>query len=143
MVREKNPAWKLHASHFAPSTNKSKSYDWVCKYCGKATSSGLTRFEEHLTKVGGNIAPCPGVPQAIADEIFKKIQSNPRRKRNFLEVEETISSHAPPPPPSNPSNAPSPAASGSASVADASASASASSRRHVHVRQASVMEASG
>eukprot|EP00250_Pteridium_aquilinum_P001192 c11400_g1_i1 orf=153-542(+) len=92
MVRERNSAWDAHTSLCKPSGKPNKSYEWVCKYCGKSTSSGLTRFQEHLAKVGGNIAPCPGVPQAVADEIFRSIQSNPRRKRNFVDVEETISS---------------------------------------------------
>ena len=130
MVKERNPAWEAHTSHFAPSTTRAKCYDWVCKYCGKNSSSGLTRLEEHIAKVGGNIAPCPDVSIEIANEVFKKIQSNPRRKRNFVEVGETMSSNP------QPSSSPSASASASAHVSD-------HARRPVQVRQTSLSEASG
>ena len=123
MVREKNPLWEAHTSLFLPTNNKSKSYEWTCKYCGKVTTSSLTRLEEHLAKVGGNIAPCKGVPQAIADEMFKRIQSNPRRKHNYVEVEETISSHIPRAPHAHAQSTSSPIASSigiDASVSDSS-----------------------
>ena len=147
MVREKNPTWEAHASHFAPTNNKNKSYEWTCKYCGKTTSSGLTRFEEHLAKVGGNIAPCKGVPQAIADEVFKRIQANPRRKHNFVEIEETVPSHAPPSrahaegPTQSTTNTSSPMA--SCGMMGADASDSDTSRRAVRLKQPTIVEASG
>lgn len=150
MVREKNPAWEAHTSHFGPSGKANKSYDWVCKYCGKATSTGLTRFQEHLAKVGGNIAPCPGVPQAVADEIFRSIQSNPRRKRNFIDIDDTISSQHSAPRAAAPMGASSsPAAStmgGASSTAEGEMETAGPARRAVnvkHVRQASLTEASG
>ena len=51
-------------------------------------------LEEHLAKMEGNIAPCQGVLEAIADKIFKRIQDYPRWKRSHMEVEEIVSLHA-------------------------------------------------
>ena len=137
MVREKNPLWEAHTSLFLPTNNKSKSYEWTCKCCGKVTTSSLTRLEEHLAKVGGNIAPCKGVPQGVADEMFKRIQDNPRRKRTYVEVEETVSSHVPSHTRTQSTSSP------TVSSMAGDSSLSESSRRPVRLKQPTIVQASG
>ncbi len=71
-------SWAAHTSHFKPSPKfeSNKSYEWTCKYCGKTTTSGVTRLEEHLAKVAGNIAACKTVPKDVSDE-------NPKEEEEF------------------------------------------------------------
>lgn len=66
------PKWEAYIFRYAPSNTESKSYAWIFEYC-KSTSSNLTTLEEPLAKIGGNIAPCLGVPQVVIDKAFKRI----------------------------------------------------------------------
>ncbi|KAK8497271.1 hypothetical protein V6N11_048099 [Hibiscus sabdariffa] len=33
----------------------------ICKFCGKVTKGGITRFKEHIAHKGGKVSACPNV----------------------------------------------------------------------------------
>ena len=68
----KHEAFAEHTIENEKPPGSSGTWKWKCKYCGKTYQSSVTRLLAHLSKQGGQIAPCKGIPQALADSIVHK-----------------------------------------------------------------------
>ncbi|MCO5550605.1 hypothetical protein L7F22_004093 [Adiantum nelumboides] len=151
-MKERNTSWEAHAIHVKPSSGKTKCFDWTCRYCGKSTSSGLTRFEEHLARLPGQIKRCPKVPKDVQMAVIESIQSNPNRKKTVIIGEDGeprfVSREARGNAPSATATSYSPAASTAAHPSSSAANASSSggpsffpaSTQSAHMKQPSLAE---
>ena len=89
MPRQKHEAFDLHCLN-VKDTKKSSSHHWTCRYWSKSYTSGATRLLQHLSKIGGQVAPCMEIPQSIADDISWKMSGGSNSSRG------ASSTHAPP-----------------------------------------------
>ena len=55
-----------------------------CKFCGKVTNGGITRFKHHLGHISGNVAGCTEVPE-VREQIKAFIGQN---KTRIVEIKE-------------------------------------------------------
>ena len=72
MAPNKHEAFALHTVNNEKLPGSSGSWRWECKYCGRVYTSSVTRLLSHVSKQGGQIAPCKKIPQEVADEVVHK-----------------------------------------------------------------------
>ena len=68
----KHEAFAEHTINNERTQGSSGTWKWTCKYCNKTYQSSVTRLLAHLSKQGGQIAPCKVITQALADSIANK-----------------------------------------------------------------------
>ncbi|RWR71850.1 hypothetical protein CKAN_00003400 [Cinnamomum micranthum f. kanehirae] len=79
MPRDIDPAWNYGE---AVENNRLKI---KCKFCGKVTNGGITRFKHHLGHISGNVAGCTEVPREIREQMKTLVGQNKARK---IEIKE-------------------------------------------------------
>ena len=79
MPRDIDPAWSFGE---AVENNRLKI---KCKFCGKVTNGGITRFKHHLGHISGNVAGCTEVPREVREQMKALVGQNKVRK---VEIQE-------------------------------------------------------
>ena len=79
MPRDIDPAWSFGE---AIENNRLKI---KCKFCGKVTNGGITRFKHHLGHISGNVAGCTEVPKEVREQMKALVGQNKARKVEIKE----------------------------------------------------------
>ena len=79
MPRDIDPAWSFGE---AVDNNRLKI---KCKFCGKVTNGGITRFKHHLGHISGNVAGCTEVPREVREQMKALVGQNKARKVEIKE----------------------------------------------------------
>ncbi|CAI9263980.1 unnamed protein product [Lactuca saligna] len=75
------------------SANKDMAWEWGvqkdplkkqniwCTLCDKRVCGGITRLQEHLTHIGGNVAACPNVTTEITKKVLESMKEKDKKKK--------------------------------------------------------------
>ena len=79
MPRDINPAWS-----FSEAIENIR-LKIKCKFCGKVTNGGITRFKHHLGNISDNVASCTEVPREVREQMNALVGQNKARKVEIKE----------------------------------------------------------
>ncbi|CAI9764852.1 unnamed protein product [Fraxinus pennsylvanica] len=86
-----DPAWK-YGKEIEKTGGDKKSYVYIeCMFCQKAITGGVKRMKEHLACTHKNVAPCPGVPAEVKQEIAEYMNAgNMKRQLSQQQFEDMV-----------------------------------------------------
>ncbi|XP_072983547.1 uncharacterized protein [Typha latifolia] len=76
-VGSNDPGWQ-----YGYLPNKIDVNTVKCRFCGKVTKGGISRFKKHIAHVRGDVAPCPKATDEAKKAIKEHIEGNKRRKED-------------------------------------------------------------
>ncbi|CAI9767437.1 unnamed protein product [Fraxinus pennsylvanica] len=86
-----DPAWK-YGKEIEKTGGDKKSYVYIeCMFCKKTITGGVKRMKEHLACTHKNVAPCPGVPADVKQEIAEYMNAgNMKRQLSQQQFEDMV-----------------------------------------------------
>ncbi|XP_078156528.1 ubiquitin-like-specific protease 1D isoform X2 [Carex rostrata] len=67
-----DPGWQ-YGDKTAPNTV-------ICRFCGKKTSGGISRFKKHIAHIKGDIIPCPNSTEEAKRVIREHLEASAKKK---------------------------------------------------------------